>query len=151
MDKLTHKFKLAKKNHNHNHEHDHAPINLTDATVFSETYCIEFEKPVTKPTVEKMVTRLIQAIGRPLAHNEIIVGHIKVLAKLDEEFMFVSLTRMDRVDIKLSDKWTTDTVAKFSRVKLDINVLVFGYSKKVIAELVNHSLVNFRKDSQCEA
>ncbi|HWR45544.1 hypothetical protein [Sporomusa sp.] len=124
---------------------------LTDASVFSKTHHIGFEKAVTKPGVEKLVMRLIQDIGRPLSHNGIIVGHIKVLAKLsNEEFIFLSLTRLDRVDVKFSAQWTTDLASEFNSINLDINVLVFGYSRAVIAELVDASLAVLRREGICE-
>jgi hypothetical protein len=123
---------------------------LTDALVYSKTHHIVFGKAVTKPGIEKLVKQLIQDIGRPLSHNGIIVGHIKVLAKLpDEEFIFVSLTRLDRVDVRFSTQWATDLVNEFNSINLDINVLIFGYNDAVIAEAVDGSLAALRKESTC--
>jgi len=133
LNKLTHKLK-------HGHTNP-----ITDATVFSKSYHISFEKPVDKSNIEKLVIQLIQDIGRPLAHNGIIVGHIKVLAKVsDEDFQFLSLTRLDRVDVKSSSQWQTELSGEFNSINLDINVLVFGYKREVIEEIVNGSLVVLR-------
>jgi hypothetical protein len=124
---------------------------LTDAVVFSKTYHLEFEKAVTKPILERLTTELIQDIGRPLSHNGIIVGHIKVLAKLsDEEFLFISLTRLDQVDQKMSAHWPDGLADEYSRIKLDINVLIFGHRKKVIEDVVEGSLAVLRRNSMCE-
>jgi hypothetical protein len=142
LHKLTHK--LARKP-------AQAPTNLTDATIFSKTYHLVLEKPVTKPVIEKLAKRLIQDIGRPLSNNGIIVGHIKILAKVSEkEFLFLSLTKLDRVDVKSSSQWETEVSGELNSVNLDINVLVFGHSKKVIEEVVNGSLAILRRDSTSE-
>ncbi|TWH52072.1 hypothetical protein [Sporomusa sp. KB1] len=139
MNKLKHKFKINSKQ---------TPTTLTDATVFSKTHTISFDKPVTKLNVEKLVKQLIQDLGRPLAHNGIIVGHIKVLAKVtNEEFLFLSLTRLDHLDVKSSAEWQTGLSSEFNSVSLDINVLVFGHSKKTVEEIVNDSLAILRRDS----
>ncbi|SMC46772.1 hypothetical protein [Sporomusa malonica] len=124
---------------------------LTDAVVFSKTHHIDFEKAVTKPILERLARQLIQDIGRPLSHNGIIVGHIKVLVKLsDEEFLFVSITRLDQVDFKMSSHWTTGLDNKYSSIKLDINVLIFGHSEEAIEKVVDGSLANLRRDSMCQ-
>lgn len=142
MHKLTHK--LTRKP-------VQAPANLTDATVFSKTHHVIFEKTVTKPTIEKLVKRLIQDIGRPLSYNGIIVGHIKILAKFsEEEFQFLSLTKLDRVDVKSSSQWETECSGEFNSIDLDINVLVFGHSKRVIEEVVNGSLAILHRDNMDE-
>lgn len=141
MNKLKHKFKINNKQ---------TPTTLTDATVFSKTHSISFDKPVTKLNIEKFVKQLIQDIGKPLAHNGIIVGHIKVLAKVpSEEFLFLSLTRLDQLDIKSSSEWQSSLSSEFNSVILDINVLVFGHSKKTVEEIVNDSLAILRRDSSC--
>ncbi len=142
MHKLTHK--LTRKP-------VQAPTKLTDATVFSKTNHVIFEKPVTKPIIEKLVKRLIQDIGRPLSYNGIIVGHIKILGKVsEEEFQFLSLTKLDRVDVKSSSQWETEISGEFNSIDLDINVLVFGHSKRVIEEVVNGSLAILHRDSMDE-
>ena len=139
---LKHKLKINNK---------HTPTTLTDATIFSKAHSISFDKPVTKLNVEKLVKQLIQDIGRPLAHNGIIVGHIKILAKVpNEEFLFLSLTRLDRLDVKSSSQWQTGLSSEFDSVNLDINVLVFGHSKKAVEKIVNDSLAILHRDSSCD-
>ncbi|QDR81421.1 hypothetical protein [Sporomusa termitida] len=124
---------------------------LTDATVFSKTYTIPFDKELTKPAVEKLVRRLVLDVGSPLSHNGIIVGHIKVLAKLSaEEFIFVSLTRLDRVDVKFSAQWPVDAERGFTRFDLDVNVLVFGYEEAAIAKAVDAALAVLRQSNLYE-
>lgn len=125
-----------------------APKNLTDATIFSKKYNISFNNSATKQIIEKLVRQLIQDIGRPLSHNGVIVGHIKILAKIaEEEFLFLSLTKLDRVDVKPSSQWENELFGEFNTIELDINVLVFGHSKKVIDEVVNDSLAILYRDS----
>lgn len=125
--------------------------NLTDASIFSKTHHIIFEQPVSKLLVEQLASRLIQDIGRPLSYNGIIVGHIKILVKLsEEEFLFLSLTKLEQVDIKPSSQWKSEVATEFNSVNLDINVLVFGYSKKVIEEIVTDALASFRQDSMSD-
>lgn len=142
MRKLTHK--LSRKPLE-------VPTKLTDATIFSKAHHILFEKPVTKPIIEKLVKRLILDIGRPLSYNGVIVGHIKLLAKISEdEFLFLSLTKLDRVDVKASSLWESDLSVEYNTINLDINVLVFGHSKKVIEEVVNGSLAILHRDNMNE-
>ena len=120
------------------------PAKLTDATIFSRTYMLSFTEKLGKPAIEAAVKQLISNIGAPLAHNNIIVGHIKLLAKLsDEEFLFLSLTRLDHVDIKTSALWQTNLPAETAELQLDVNVLMFGYGRKVIEETVRAALACF--------
>jgi len=128
-----------------------ADTSLTDASIFSKTYHIIFEQPVAKASFEKYVERLIQAIGRPLAYNGIILGHIKILGKLsEEEFVFLSLTKLEQVDIKPSVQWINGLSNEINSIILDVNVLVFGYSKTVIEEVVNASFAVFHQGSMRE-
>ncbi len=124
---------------------------LTDATVFSKNYTISFDREITKPAVERVVSRLVMDIGSPLSHNGIIVGHIKVLAKLSaDEFIFVSLTRLDRVDVRFSAKWPVAAERGFARFDLDVNVLIFGYNEAAITQVVDAALATLRQSSLCE-
>lgn len=118
-----------------------SPTNLTNAAIFSKTYHIIFEHPVAKAQFEKYIGRLMQDIGRPLAYNGSILGHIKILGKLsEEEFLFLSLTKLEQVDIKPSSQWTTRMSDEINSITLDVNVLIFGYSKEIIEEIVNDSI-----------
>lgn len=124
---------------------------LTDATVFSKNYPIAFDREITKPAVERVISRLVMDIGSPLSHNGIIVGHIKVLAKLSaDEFIFVSLTRLDRVDVRFSAKWPVAAELGFTRFDLDVNVLIFGHTEAAIAQVVDAALATLRQSSLCE-
>ncbi len=120
---------------------------LDDAVVFSKKYHINLEKPVVKPVIEKLVRSLIQNLGGPLSHNGIILGHIKVLGKVtDEDFLFLSLTRLDSVDVKTSSHWSAESTCEWDSIDLDINVLVFGYGIEVIEKVVKNSLAIFRQE-----
>lgn len=124
---------------------------LTDATVFSKTYTISLDREITKPDLESMVKRLVLDVGGPLSHKGIIVGHIKVLAKLpDGEFIFVSLTRLDRVDVRASAQWPIAAERGLARFDLDVNVLVFGYDEAVIAKAVDAALAVLRQSNLCK-
>lgn len=122
--------------------------NLDGAVVFSRKYHIALLKSLSKQMIENLGRSLIQDLGRPLSHNGIIVGHIKVLAKVaDEEFLFLSLTRLDQVDCKVSSHWPEELVSEWNAIDLDINVLVFGYDSKTIEKVVENSLAVFRQQS----
>lgn len=124
---------------------------LTDAVVFSKTRQVDLAQEVTKPTIERLVRQFIQDIGRPLAHNGIIVGHIKLLVKVsEEEFLFASITRLDRVDLKMSSDWAAGLDNKYHQIKLDINVLIFGHSEEAIEKVVEGSLAILSQNSICE-
>ena len=113
---------------------------LTDATVFSKFYPIVLKRAVSKKELEEMLKNLIQSIGKPLAHNGVIIGHIKLIAGLsDKGFLFLSLTRLDRVDITPLSEWNCEGNEVIS-LDLTINVLIFGHSKGVINEVVNASI-----------
>lgn len=121
---------------------------LDDAVVFSKKYNLAFARPVARPVVEKLANCLIQDIGRPLSHKGVILGHIKVLAKLtEEEFLFLSLTRLDRVDSKTSSRWSAGVDDARNGIDLDINVLVFGHDGMTIEKVVEDSLAVFRKNA----
>ncbi|BBB91112.1 MAG TPA: hypothetical protein PKA28_11135 [Methylomusa anaerophila] len=116
---------------------------LTDATIFSKFYPIIFEKAVRKADLKPMLSDLIQSIGSPLSHNGVIVGHIKLVAEiLNEEFLFLSLTRLDQGDVTVSANWT-DQGDDIVGMVLKINVLVFGHSKNNITEVVGTALREF--------
>lgn len=120
---------------------DHSPTSLSDATVFSKKQQLFLDSPATKQRIAQLAKQLIQDIGEPLSHNGIIVGHIKILVKLtEEEFLFLSLTKLDQVDIKQSSQWQNEVAAACNSINLDVNVLVFGYSYKVIEEVVRAAL-----------
>ncbi len=122
--------------------------NMDDAVVFSKKYCLEFPGSADKAAIEQLAVKLIQAIGQPLAHNGIIVGHIKVLAKWpDEVFIFLSLTRLAQVDVKRSAQWTDRLAAGENSLQLDINVLLFGHTYAEIETVVLSSLAQLRRDS----
>ncbi|WP_371381121.1 hypothetical protein [Sporomusa aerivorans] len=124
---------------------------MDDAVVFSKKYDFDFPQALTKPVIETLMTRLIQDIGRPLSHKGIILGHIKMVAKLpDTEFVFLSLTRLDQVDIKLSAQWARELTSTWKTIHLDINVLLFGQRTEVLEEVVAGSLAILRRDSSCQ-
>ncbi len=118
---------------------------LTDATIFSKFYPIIFNNAVRKANLEPMLKNLLLSIGVPLSHNGVIVGHLKLVAEISkEEFLFLSLTRLDRVDVTASTSWTgqgDDIIG----MDLKINVLVFGFNKNYIAEVVAAALQTFNQ------
>lgn len=120
---------------------------LTDATIFSKFYPIIFKKAVQKASLETKLKKLLQSIGTPLAHNGVIVGHLKLVAEISaEEFLFLSLTRLDQVDVTASATWT-EQGDDIIGMDLKINVLVFGHSKNAITEIVDKELRAFSQNS----
>lgn len=111
---------------------------MSEATVFSQVQRITFDSPVTKAQAEELLKKFLVTIGEPLAYNKIILGHIKMLAKATSEndFLFLSLTRLDQVDVKPSPIWANDNFTTVEGLELTINVLVFGYNKALVTKAV---------------
>jgi len=114
---------------------------LPDATVFSKSITMNLKQPLTREELTDSVKKLVLHIGQPLAYKGVILGHIKVLVKLDEEeFIFFSLTKIDCVDIKFSLEQDAMQLEVFEKLVLEINVLVFGHTKEEIESVVKHAL-----------
>lgn len=122
---------------------------MSNATVFSQSRCIIFEEPVTRIEVEGLLKKFMSAVGTPLSYNGVILGHIKVLARITTktDFLFLSLTRLDHVDSKASPEWSSMDCSKIYNMELDINVLVFGHSISMVEKVVDTSLQEFRTNS----
>ncbi|MDF2874740.1 MAG: hypothetical protein K0R22_1423 [Sporomusa sp.] len=116
----------------------------SDATVFSRSHRIVFEEPLTALEAEGLLREFIASIGRALSRNEVILGHIKVLAKLSEsepeQFLFLSHTRLTQVDVTPSKCWPNDDEISLSRLELCVNVLVFGYTISEVENVVAEAL-----------
>lgn len=115
---------------------------MTDATVFSQTWQVILASPVTRGDLEKMLTSFLNDIGRPLSYHGVIVGHIKVLVRLprNNDFLFLSLTRLDVIDVKPSPGWYGAVAEAVGELALHINVLLFGFSKDAVAQTVAAAL-----------
>ncbi len=115
---------------------------MSDATVFSQSRKIAFVKPATMVDLEKLLKEFLLGVGEALSYNGIILGHIKMMAKVPAggEFLFLSLTRLDQVDIKASSAWGQAEDAGVDSLELTINVLLFGYSKNTVETVVNTAL-----------
>lgn len=116
-----------------------------DATVFSQVQRIELESCFTAVECEQRLRHFIELLGKALSHNGIILGHIKVLAKLpafdDEHFLVLSLTRLDSVDITQSKRWRESGNVSLLSLELHINVLVFGYTLQQVEAAVHSNLL----------
>lgn len=115
---------------------------MSDATVFSRSRQFVFEKPVTRTEVEGLLKKMLHAIGEQLSYNAVILGHIKVLARLStgDDYLFLSLTRLDRVDVKASSSWSRLECEVIDNIELAINVLVVGYSSGTVGKAVDAAL-----------
>lgn len=122
---------------------------MSDATVFSQSRSIVFEKPVTRIEVEGLLKNFMSVVGTPLSYNGVILGHIKVLARLTtkEDFLFFSLTRLNHVDVKASPEWSPTDCSTICNMELDINVLVFGHSINMVEKVVDTSLQELQTSS----
>jgi hypothetical protein len=113
---------------------------LNDATVFSQVQRINFNKLIARSEAEQVLQNFLIAIGEPLSYNGVILGHIKMLAKATSEndFLFLSLTHLDQVDVKPSPSWAGGSGASelISLIELTINVLVFNYGRATVAKIV---------------
>lgn len=116
----------------------------SEATVFSQSRCILFKQTITTLEAEQLLREFITSLGRDLAYNGVILGHIKVLARLwqpaAEPFFFLSLTRLDWVDITPSEFWAKQGCVSLDHLELDVNVLVFGYTMSQVEKVINNAL-----------
>lgn len=114
-----------------------------DATVFSRIYRGNFKKPVTLQESEKYLKKFVTLIGNELSCNGIILGHIKLLAKIpskqvgEESFIFLSLTRLECIDIIPAIEWESNRGNLLEELELHLNILVFGYSQQLVQRTVN--------------
>jgi hypothetical protein len=122
---------------------------LSEATVFSKERRVVFDKPVTRAGVELLLKEFLVGLGNPLAYGKAILGHIKVMARIpdQEDFLFLSLTTVNRVDAKPSPDWCREDPPNICSLELKVNVLVFGYSLATVEKLVEASL---QKLSSCD-
>ncbi|EGO62998.1 hypothetical protein [Acetonema longum] len=112
-----------------------------DATVFSRSRQVVFDKPIAKAELEELLQQIMNRMGEPLAYNGVILGHIKALARLPEEnqYLFLSVTRLDQVDRKVSPEWSRRQ-GPIDRMELAVNALVFGHSSSEVEKIVEESL-----------
>lgn len=117
---------------------------MSDATVFSRSRQLVFEKSVTRTEVEGLLKKMLHSIGEQLSYNAVILGHIKVLARLStgDDYLFLSLTRLDRVDVTASSDWLRLECDVIDNIELAINVLVFGYSSSTVGKVVDAALTS---------
>lgn len=116
---------------------------LSDAVIYSKKYAINFKQDLSKVNIEVLFKQLFEQISRPLSHNGIILGHIKLIVSISkEEFMFLSVTRLDSVDAKFSSQWQRDSSVTASNINLDINVLIYGYKREMIEQKLEDALSN---------
>lgn len=120
-----------------------------NATVFSQLRLITFAESRTRIEVEELLKKFMSAVGTPLSYNGVILGHIKVLARITtkKDFLFLSLTRLDHVDSKASPEWSSTDCYKIDNMELDINVLVFGHNISMVEKVVDTSLQEFGASS----
>lgn len=116
----------------------------TAATVFSKHYELALQKLMTIPQIEESLREATATIGKALANDGIILGHIKILARLPDlavdRFLFLSLTRLDQIDITPSKYWSQVGGVNLERLELHVNVLIFGYTFSQIEAVVNDVL-----------
>lgn len=119
---------------------------MSDVTVFSQNYRIVFKKSLTIREEEDLLQNFVASVGKALAYNEIILGHIKVLAKLPEpaaeHFLVLSLTRLDRVDVTSSGSRCNAGMVIPGSLELSVNVLVFGHTLSKVKKVVNEAIGN---------
>ncbi len=111
---------------------------MSDATVFSQVQQIDFDRPLARSAAEQLLQKFLLTIGEPLSYHGVILGHIKMLAKTTGEnnFLFLSLTHLDHVDVKPSPNWGSGDLEPVNFIELTINVLVFNYSRSTVAKIV---------------
>jgi hypothetical protein len=115
---------------------------LSDATVFSETRRVVFAEPVTGAGLAEALHRFMVALGEPLSYKGVILGHIKVMAVIPAsgDFLFLSMTRLDRVDTKASPTYPQGNHSGIDSVDLTINILLFGCSRGTVERGIDTAL-----------
>lgn len=117
---------------------------MTDAAIFSRHYRVFFEKSMTTLQAEELLRECIMTIGRGVACNNIILGHIKILARLPklamEHFLFMSLTRLEQMDVIPSKCWRHVSGVVLDSLELEVNVLVFGHALGEVEATVAEAL-----------
>ncbi|MDT8902576.1 hypothetical protein [Anaeroselena agilis] len=118
---------------------------MSDAVVFSKTRQVVFAEPLTRRGLEGALIGFLIALGEPLSYEGIILGHIKLLARLpaSEAFLFLSLTRLDQVDIKGSPDWEQIDDGGVGSIDLAINILIFGYSRSTVEKAVDDAVQKY--------
>jgi hypothetical protein len=111
---------------------------LDKATVFSCRQEIVFATPLAEAAAETRLRRFLAEIGGQLAFGGIILGHIKLAAKIPggDNFLFLSMTRADEVDARHSAKGGLDG-GLLAGVELTLNALVVGRGRQEIGEIVS--------------
>ncbi|WP_371371741.1 hypothetical protein [Sporomusa aerivorans] len=114
------------------------------ATVFSKWYDVSLGKIMTTTQTEELLRESIAFIGRALAYNGIILGHIKILARLPEpvidRYLFLSLTRLEQIDITPSKYWSKVSGIGLTHIELHVNVLIFGYTFSEVEAVITEAL-----------
>lgn len=116
---------------------------MAKATVFSCRREISFPAAFNAVDAENRLRQFVARIGGQLASGGIIPGHIKVLAKVpgkENDFLFLSMTRLGEVDLKRSSQGGLDSIGLISGIELTINVLIIKRSKTEIEEAIFFAL-----------
>ena len=123
---------------------------MAKAVIFSKVYRAEFSAALSKLQAEKILVDFLNSVAEPLAHNQIILGHLKMVAKVPEtqEFLFLSLTRLDQTDVKKSNDWTCSEANEIRLMDIDLNVLVFKHSRVKVEMVVQSALRKLLRQSQ---
>lgn len=118
----------------------------SEATIYSQSRYIIFRNNISTLEAERLLRAFVMSIGEELAYNGVILGHIKILAMLlqpvAEQFLCLSLTRLDRVDEVPSEGWPGEGDVMTDRLKIYVNVLVCGHTISKVEEVVNQALKN---------
>jgi hypothetical protein len=115
---------------------------LREATVFSQSRRIAFHTPTARNVVEDLLKAGIANIGRQLATDNAILGHIKLAGSLPAEssVLFLSQTMLDRVDVRTLPGWVNPDCQGILEVEIAVNVMVFSHSQETVTNAVNSSL-----------
>lgn len=115
---------------------------MDKATAFSCREEVLFPTPLDGAAAEAKLRQFVISIGAQLACGGIILGHIKILAKITEgeKFLFLSMTRLGEVDVKHSLEGGFGSIGRCSRMEVTINVLIIGRSIAEIEKAVGSAM-----------
>lgn len=109
---------------------------MKDAAVLSRQFNLEFVRPLFGKEVEEGITGILNGIARHLSYRGKILGHIKAFAACGENYLRLSLTKPDGIDIKADPAWYQ---REYGNLSLTVNIIVFGFSVEQLENILERS------------
>lgn len=98
--------------------------------------CI-FDKPVAGTIIADEMTKILNHLGQHLNYKGKIIGHLKIMAEADGEYVQMSLTSLPDITTRYGPAWFDKS---YEQVTLICNIIVFGYEKNRLEMLLEEGL-----------